>query len=307
MRSLHDIRLFVQVAQNGSISGVARNLNMTTAAISMALKRLEKDIGSRLMIRSTRSLRLTDEGEIFYSKAIEALATLDQAVEQINERQNALLGRLKVSVPSDLGRNVLLPWINDFMALHPRVEIQLYTTDVQSDVYSQPIDIAFRYGKLPDSNLIAVCIAPHNHRILVASPAYIAQRGEPSTPQDLLNHDCISFMRNERVYDDWEFGADLTKNAHHQKVRVNCARVANDGDVVKRWTLDGYGISYRSFLDVSTEVLNGELVAVCPHWGYQILPLNMIYTDRRQITILIGEFRQFVTQKFHHLQQGLMR
>ncbi len=297
MKSLHDIRMFVQVAQTGNISAVARSLNVSTAAISTALKRLESELDCRLVIRSTRKLRLTPEGEVFYNNAIKAILLLDQAKNEIHDQHKEFTGQLNISAPSDFGRNVLLPWVNEFSTAHPGLSLQLYTTDTQSNLYEEPVDLAFRYGELPDSSLVASSIAPNNRRVLVASPDYIASKGEPLSPQDLINHDCITFIRNGRVFDEWYF----EKQGQEQKVRINSSRIANDGDIVKKWAVQGYGISYRSFLDVYQEINSGQLVKVCENWTYQALPLNMVYADRKQITPAMAKFKDFVKLKISHI------
>ncbi len=297
MKSLQDIRLFIQVAQTGSLSATARELGMTPAAVSAAIKRLEAEIQCQLLLRSTRSLRLTHDGEMFLTQARQAVHLLDSAVTQIHDDHQQLSGRLQVSVPSDLGRNVLLPWIDEFLALHPKVSVRLFSTDEVSDVYSEPIDVAFRYGSLPDSSLMYYTLDDSNTRTLVASPAYLTAFGTPQQPDDLKEHQCISFVRFGRVYDDWVFG----HGEQQRVVQVNCDRVANDADVVKRWTLSGFGISYRSWLDVADEIMTGELVEVCPHWGYQALPLRLMYADKRQLTPLISAFRTFMKQRIDAL------
>ena len=148
MKALQDLDIFVRTVDSGSLSATARALDLTPAATSAALKRLEAELGVALFVRSTRSLRLTQQGERFLEQCRPALQALQQAGQQIGDGEQALRGTLKLAAPSDLGRNVLLPWLDAFQALHPGIDIRLQLSDRMANVYGEPVDAAFRYGKL---------------------------------------------------------------------------------------------------------------------------------------------------------------
>lgn len=194
MKALQELDIFVRTVDNGSLSATARALDLTPAATSAALKRLEAELGVQLFVRSTRSLRLTPHGELFLEQCRPALAALQQVSQQLAAGEQSLRGVLKLSAPSDLGRNLLLPWLDEFQNLHPQVDIRLQLSDRMANVYSEPVDAAFRYGKPPDSSLVALPLAPSNRRVLCASPAYLAKHGAPATPHELTGHDCLCFM-----------------------------------------------------------------------------------------------------------------
>ncbi|MFC3151438.1 LysR family transcriptional regulator [Litoribrevibacter euphylliae] len=293
MKSLQDIRVFLRVVEAGSISQAARDLDQTPAAVSAAVKRLEAELDFQLLVRSTRSLRLTNEGERFVESAHQALDILEASVNEIHSSTQELRGKLRISMPSDLGRNIVLPWIDEFMDAHPQVQIQVFASDTVSDIYSEAIDLTLRYGYLPDSSLVSTVLLPDIRRVLCASPIYIEKYGAPKEPKELVHHQCISFMRYGRVYDEWEFQSQTET----LEVKVSCHRVTNDSDVVRRWLLNGYGIAYRSELDLARDLESGALVELCSEWNTTVIPLNMMYADRRQITPLVMTFREFLKER----------
>lgn len=299
MKALSDLDIFVRTADNGSLSATARALDLTPAATSAALKRLEAELGVQLFLRSTRSLRLTTHGELFLEQCRPALSALQQASQQLADGEHALRGMIKLSAPSDLGRNLLLPWLNDFQDLHPQVEIRLQLSDRMANVYSEPVDAAIRYGKPPDSSLVALPLAPSNRRVLCASPAYLAQHGAPATPHELTGHDCLCFMLGEEIHDRWRFSLE---GAAEIVVRVRSFNVSNDGDAVRRWALLGKGIAYKAGFDVAADLAEGRLQALCPDWTTEAAPLFLVVPNRRQLTPLVRCLRDFIAHRTAELE-----
>ena len=293
MRSFNDIQTFIDVASCASISEAARQNAQTPAAVSAAIKRLEKDLGNVLFIRSTRSLRLSVAGEQFLSYAKDSLALLQQGVAAVQISAGQVNGTLQVSAPCDLGRNKLSLWLNDFLAQYPHIKLKLHLSDEVSDIYSQSIDIALRFGVPKDSQLIAIPLYLNNARVLVASPDYISKHGLLTHPLNLADHTTITFMRFGEVFKEWRF----YKQGAVQKVQLNCQHIVNDGEMVRRWAIEGKGIAYKSYLDVIETLASGELVHLCPDWQSDPLPLYMMYADRRQMTPVITAFRDFIQQK----------
>lgn len=280
MRALRDLEILVRVADEGSLSAAARRLGLSPAAVSAALKRLETDLGAVLMLRSTRSLRLSAEGEVFLEHCRAALALLADACAGLAEGRAAIRGELQLALPSDLGRNRILPWLDDFQRLHPQLRLRIGLSDRIADVFRQSVDIALRYGEPPDSRLVALPVAPHNRRVLCASPDYVARHGSPRNPAALTGHNCLCFRLGDRLHDRWRFERDGEATV----VTVQGDRDADDGDAVRRWALAGCGIAYKSKLDVIGELARGELVTLCPDWRTESVPLNLICADRRQLS-----------------------
>lgn len=294
MKALNDLDIFVRTADNGSLSATARALDLTPAAASAALKRLEAELGVQLFVRSTRSLRLTPHGEQFLAQCRPAVAALQQAGEQLASGAQALRGVLKLSAPSDLGRNVLLPWLDAFQDQHPEVDLRLQLADRTANVYSEPVDAAFRYGQPPDSGLVALPLAPANRRVLCAAPSYLARHGAPATPHALSAHQCLCFMLGDDINDRWRFSQP---GAPAISVRVRSSNVANDGDAVRRWAVLGRGIAYKSGLDVAADLAQGRLQALCADWTTEAVPLFLVVPGRRQLTPLVRRLHQFIAQR----------
>ncbi|NQZ30876.1 MAG: LysR family transcriptional regulator, partial [Oceanospirillaceae bacterium] len=209
-----------------------------------------------------------------------------------------IAGTLQISVPSDLGRNKICYWIDEFLRDYPKVKLKLYILDENSDIYTQSIDLALRYGVPKDSQLIAKPLVTNNRRVLCASPAYLARKGTPKTPKDLIDHQCLTFIRSGQAFNQWSF----FKGEQTEKIKVDCHRIANDSDLIRQWALAGEGIANRSLLDIKADFKAGHLVEVCPDWSSEPLPLYLLYADRRQMTPMLEAFSAFLMMKFKQIE-----
>lgn len=293
MRALSDLQLFIATVDAGSLSAAARKLGLTPAAASAALQRLEAELGAPLLVRSTRKQRITPQGELFLESARQAIDLLASAGQQIRCGQVMASGHLQVSMPSDLGRNVLLPWLSEFMDVHPRISLRLQVSDRLADVYGQPVDIAIRYGAPPDSELVALPLVPQARRVLVASPEYVRRHGEPRHPEALAQHNCLCYVLGEQVHQRWRFW----REGQPLDVEVRGDRQADDGEVVRRWALAGLGIAYKSQLDVQADLRAGHLLALCPDWQGEASPLNLLCADRRQLGPAVRLLHAFLAER----------
>lgn len=300
MKALQDLEIFVRTVDSGSLSATARSLDLTPAAASAALKRLEAELQAPLFVRSTRSLRLTREGEVFLAHCRPALAALRDAQLELASGRQQVSGMLQLAAPSDFGRNLLLPWLEAFQQQHPGIRYRLHLSDRVTNVYSDLVDAAFRQGEPPDSSMLALPVHLTNRRVLCASPAYLQAHGTPATPQALAQHSCLCFMLGEEVYDRWRFwrdGEELT-------VRTGGGNIANDGDVVRLWALAGRGIIYKSRLDVVADLAAGRLVALCTDWQTEASPIYMVLPGRRQLTPGLRLLREFIEQRCAELAKA---
>jgi DNA-binding transcriptional LysR family regulator len=293
MMRLVDLELFVLAAESGSVSSAGRRIGISPATASASLKRLEESVGARLFLRSTRSQRLTGEGEIFLEHCQQALRTLNDGREALNAGRAVIQGVLQISLPSDLGRNVLLPLIDEFQARHSLLQIRLHCSDRVADVFRQPVDIALRYGELPDSSLIALPIAPTNRRILCAAPSYLLRYGTPAQPSELVEHNCLTYQLSDKAHDRWTFIRDGLSTS----VQVCGNRTSDDGEIVRRWAVAGSGIAYKSALDVISDVREGRLIRLCQEWQTEAAPLYLICIDRRQLNPVVQLLRAFLVEK----------
>lgn len=299
MIRLDDLALFVRTAALGSFSKAAREVNLLPGQASAAVKRLERDLDIRLFARSTRSLRLTEEGKRYLPFAQDALQNLRDGFDGIRGDANTLTGTLQIAAPSDFGRNLLLPWIAEFCRAHPNLDIQLMVSDQVTDVFRDPVDIALRYGQIMEASYVALPVAPGNRRVLVASPDYIARHGQPDKLDDLVHHNCLQYRLRGRPYDRWSFPLP----AGERIVQVAGRLVSDDAEVVRRWALAGEGIAYKSWLDVSADVAQGRLQVLLPALPGEPTPLNLVCPHRRQFSPAVKLLHALLEERCRHLER----
>jgi len=299
MIRLDDIQVFVQTADAGSFSAAARQLDITPALASTAVQRLEREVGTRLFLRSTRSMRLSDDGERYLEHARAALSAVAAGHQALAQGRGEIAGLLRLSAPSDLGRNALAPWLDEFQALHPKISLHLRISDRAVDLLRHPVDAGVRYGALDDSSLVAQPLAPENRRALCASPAYLERHGLPAVPEDLRAHNCLRFVWGDHIHERWAF--HLPRGV--QTVTVAGDRVSDDADVVRRWAVAGHGIVYKSRLDLSDDLATGRLVDIFPEAHCEPAPLNLVTADRSQLSPMILALRDFLRDKCTKLRK----
>ncbi|MFJ3484546.1 LysR family transcriptional regulator [Pseudomonas sp. NPDC090202] len=297
MIRIDDLALFVRTAALGSFSNAAREVDLLPGQVAAAIKRLERELDIRLFARSTRSLRLTAEGEQYLPTAQSVLDTLKEGREKLRRESAELQGTLQVAAPSDLGRNVLLDWLTGFRRQHPALNLRLFVSDQVADLFRDPVDVALRYGVIEDANYIAMPLAPWNRRVLVASPDYLARRGRPQVPEDLLRHDCLLYTLSGRVYDKWRIGARV--------LTVSGPLYCDDADVARRWAVTGEGITYKSWLDVRDDVMAGRLEMLLQDYAGEPTPLNLVCPHRKQFSPAVQQLHSMLKQRVAQMQQGL--
>lgn len=294
MTRLADLELLLRTADLGSLTAAARALDWSPAAASAAVKRLEAQWGVAIFVRSTRNLRLSSEGERLLPLVRQAMQVLDEARASAGSPKTVLQGELQVAMPSDLGRNVLLPLLESFQQQHPQLALRAHLSDRNIDLIRIPIDAAIRYGPpRANSSQVALPLVADNARVLVASPAYLARHGTPASPADLGRHEALRFMLRDEVPKTWRFHIQ----GQWQDVPIAGRHCANDGEVVKRWALAGVGLAYKSRLDVAAELGTGDLQQVLPEWGGDPSPLFLVVPGRRQLTAATRALRDWLLER----------
>lgn len=289
---LEDLTIIVKVAELKSITAAADSLNMRTATASAAVKRVEKALGVDLFIRTTRQLRLSAAGERYLPKCMEALKSLDIAKQNIQHEKEEVSGELRLSAPSDLGRNIILPWLDEFAEEHPNLKLKIHIADRNIDFYREPVDLAIRYGALTDDNLYGFKIC-NVRRVLCASPRYIEKFGQPTTPEDIANHNALLFQFHELIDTEWCF----TRENQTYKVKTASNRVSNDADLVRRWCVRGKGLARKSCLDMSADLLAGNIVKVMPEYEPTSTELWLVCPSRQTITPAIRLLRDYLKER----------
>jgi len=280
MLRLEDLTLFVRAAALGSFSETAREANIQPAQVSTAIKRLEQDLNTRLFARSTRNIRLTPEGESWLPYAQTILQTLHSGYEQLQPEGDEVSGTLQVAVPSDLGRHLLLDVFQSFRQRYPALRLKILFSDHITDVFKDPVDVAFRYGHNDDASYISLPVVAENRRVLVASPEYLARFGEPHTPDELKKHHTLTYFLHGRSFETWT----LKRHQLQYQIAVKSDITSDDAEVIRRLALRGEGIAYKSWLDVCDNVKAGELQVLLKQYEGDSIPLNMICPHRQQIS-----------------------
>ncbi|WP_407036262.1 LysR substrate-binding domain-containing protein [Facivitalis istanbulensis] len=247
------LALFACVLAEGSFSAAGRTLGLTPSAVARAIDRIEARLGVRLLLRSTRALTLTAEGQAYLLAARRILADLDDAEQQIAD-QGAPRGRLRISAALSHGRLCIVPLLGDFARAYPHILIDVALTDALVDVAGGQADVAIRFGPLADSGLTARKLG-ESRRVIVASPDYLARAGTPQIPEDLHAHNCLSF-NFRRAEPIWPFRRDGRDCA----LSVEGGIVANNGETLGQLAAAGVGITRVGCFSVAAEIADGRLV-----------------------------------------------
>ena len=249
---LEDLQVILKVAEFRSITAAATNLDMRTATASAAVKRVENALEVELFIRTTRHLRLSNAGEKYIPQCEQALLTLSQAKQNLKDDQNIIDGELRIALSSDLGRNLVTPWLDDFLDTYPEVSLRSNISDSNIDFYRDSVDTALRYGSPDDANLYGfkICNVP---RLLCATEEYLEKYGTPKHPHDLPSHNGLLYQLYDIIHDVWTFSHQGTE----YKIKMSSNRATNDRDLVRRWCVAGKGVAVKSCL---VQFTAGELV-----------------------------------------------
>lgn len=302
MGKVEDMALLVEVVEAGGLAAAGRRMNLSPATMTARLKALEERYQTRLFNRSTRAIALTWAGEEFYHAALRVLEEVAHAESKLTQKEGVLSGSLRISAPSDFGRQYLSPALMDFSKLHPEVRSFVYLSEHVVDLIANRLDMSIRFGNLPDSNLVVKCIRP-NYRVLVASVEYLQAHGTPEQPQDLHSHRCLVMERGDTLMNEWRF----EKDGEPETVWVTPAMVCDDGALLREWVLSGAGIACKSWWDVKRDVEQGRLVVLMAeqfigfsrHDRKQV-GLQFVYPQRRFQPMPVTAFSSFFIDWLEH-------
>jgi DNA-binding transcriptional LysR family regulator len=293
MQNLTDIAIFVKVVELASFTAAAEALGMSQPVVSKAVTRLEEKLGARLLNRTTRRLSLTEAGSELYGRSVRALAEIENAELEVARFQTEPRGLLRVSAPMSFSILHLGPAVQAFLTRFPGVTLELSLDDRQVDLVEEGFDVAVRIGRLQDSNLIARKIAPCR-QVLCASPAYLAQRGEPERPEDLLEHSCIlySLLSAPR---EWRLAGP---EGELHTVPINGSIQSNNGLVNRAAALAGGGIVLLPTFYLGEQLRSGALKPVLCKFKPQELAVYAVYPERRNLMPKVRAFVDFLATTF---------
>ena len=225
----------------------------------------------------------------------QALQSLDDAHAALQAGRSIVRGKVRISATSDFGRHVLKGWLDEFNAQYPEVKFALVLSDSLSNLLFDDIDLAIRFGVLPDSSLVARRLAP-NRRVLCASPKYVAAHGEPERPRDLERFDCIFLTTMSGQANEWR----LTRGDEVETYTVPLAssRETNDGAISREWAVAGYGIAMKSVWDIAADLREGRLQILMPAWRSPDVPVHALYQGSRYVAPRVRAFLDFLVERF---------
>ena len=291
--TLTEMSVFARVVAAGSLSAAARELALSPAVVSRRLAALEARLGVRLINRTTRSLHLTDEGSAYLETCSRILAEIEEADAAVAAGRGDPQGILRVALPASFGNQHVAPLVPDFAARYPKVQLALSLSDRYVNVIEEGFDLAVRIAELEDSSLAARKLAP-NRRVVVASPEYLRRHGEPRTPQDLAQHNCVTTAADFAM--TWDYrGPDGNAGS----VRVGGRYSCDNWEVLRDWALAGMGIALKSTWDVRRHLEDGSLVPLLSGYNFASdVAIWAVYPHRRHLSAKVRVFIDFLAESF---------
>lgn len=288
-----EMAFFSLLARCGSFSATARELDVTTPAISKRLAQMETRLGVQLLNRTTRRISPTPEGEIYLSHARRILAEIDDMEQLVSSAAAAPHGLLRVNATLGFGRSHIAPLISGFVKQHPDMQVQLQLTVNPPPASDDAFDVCVRFGEPPEARVIARKLAP-NRRLLCAAPAYLARQGMPKVPHDLTQHNCIGIRQGDEAYGIWRLGSG--KRTETVKVRGNLS--TSDGEIAVNWALAGHGIVMRAEWDIARYLRSGRLRQVLENYQTPPADIHAVWPQRHQVSARVRAFVDYLASHF---------
>jgi len=303
MAYLDNIAVFVRVVELGNLSAAGRDMRISPAVASNRIKELEKHLGVRLFNRTTRQLMPTEHGTVFYAGAKQVLEAITEAEAAVSALSGQPRGTIRVTAPLGMGRRLIASGIPDFHDKYPDIEVRLRLSDHNVDIMKEGIDVAFRLGVLEDSSLrmrgIMEC-----ERVLVAAPSYLERRGEPQTPQELIEkkHDCLML----RYPGSREFFWMLNTPAGPAKFEVHGPFDSDDGDVLTGWALSGRGIINKPRFEVEPFIRDWRLKVILPETPPAPIQLAAVYPHKNLQDPKVRLLLDFMAERCQRLIRDIL-
>tara|TARA_R110002124_G_scaffold1797_19_gene11636 strand:+ start:9267 stop:10181 length:915 start_codon:yes stop_codon:yes gene_type:complete len=288
-----EFQVFAKIAEERSMTRAASALNLSVSGISRHLMNLEARLGARLVQRSTRQLSLTSEGEALYVDARDLLATWEAAEANVTARSHAPTGVLRIGASLSFSLLHLMPVVAQFRQLYPALAIEIISSNRYYDIIENGLDLAIRTRRVEADSSITIRRLGETRRLLAASPDYLARRGTPTHPSELIDHDLILYT----LADNWnEFSFRRADEQVH--VKVDGAVIANDGQLIVKAARDGLGILAQPTYIIEDEVDSGRLVRVLDEWDLPRLTMNIAYPSKSFVPLRTRLFIDFLVERF---------
>jgi DNA-binding transcriptional LysR family regulator len=283
------LQTFVTVVESGTLSRAAERLETTAGAVSRRIAALEQRLGLRLLNRTTRRLSLTEAGERYYEDVVGILRALGEAEDRVTHLSDDPRGNLRVAVPLSFGVRTLAPLLPGFVDRYPALRVSIDLDDRLVDILGSGSDLALRIGPLEDSTLVARRIREYR-RVVCAAPEYLRRRGEPSTPAELVGHDCLHYS-NVALRDEWSFGRG---EGGVETVEVKGPLCANNGDLLREVAVAGMGICALPEFIAAEDLAAGRLKAILTGYEAPALTLWALWPSRRFVPAKVRVFVDYL-------------
>jgi DNA-binding transcriptional LysR family regulator len=290
-----EMEVFAAAVELGSFSAAGRRLKLSPSAVSKLINRIEDRLGARLLLRSTRALRLTPEGERYLARAQRILAEIEETEREIaSGAEAAPRGRVRVNALVGFGVRCVVPLIPEFLARYPEVELDLTLTDSIVDLMEGRVDVALRSGTLRDSALKARKIL-ESRRVVIASPDYLVRHGTPKTPTDLARHNCLLFNFRQNPY-EWPFRDPATGEVAAQQVSGKF--FGDNGPTLRQLCLEGLGLARLGEFHVAPDLAAGRLVTVLERYNPEDIELiHAIFPGHQHLPARVRVFVDFLAER----------
>jgi DNA-binding transcriptional LysR family regulator len=287
---------FVSLATCGSLSGAARELGISTAAVSKRLSQMEARLGVPLVNRTTRRMSLTPDGDVLFEHARRIMGEIADLDELLGASKGQPKGQLRVNATLGFGRLHVAPAISQYVLRYPEVDVRLQLSVKPPPLTDDAFDVCIRFGKPAGARVIAKKLAS-NRRLMCASPKYLAARGEPAIPADLAHHNCICIRQGDEAYGTWRLHRDRD-DGPGDIVKVGGNLATNDGEIAVNWALDGHGILMRAEWDIARYLDSGRLVQVLPQYRTPDADIYAIYPQHQHQSARVRTLVAFLSQAF---------
>ena len=290
---LHELRIFATVAELASFSRAAEQLGLAKGRVSTAVQQLESQLGTRLLQRTTRSVRVTPDGERFLDRCKELLTEAEQLEAMFRPAATGLVGRLRIDLPNVLARDYVLPRLPEFLAAHPRLELGISTTDRRVDLVHEGFDCVLRVGALADSELVARPLGFMRMRN-IASPAYLRAHGTPRTLADLAHHRVVHYMPSLNAQGaGWDY---VDADGQPRSLAMRAHVTVNGTEAYQAAALAGLGLIQAPRLGSDALVAAGRLVEVLPEFNAPAMQVSLMVPHRRQLPPRVQAVMAWLTQ-----------
>ncbi|RJG05456.1 LysR family transcriptional regulator [Noviherbaspirillum cavernae] len=294
MDKLQAMEIFVKVVDAGGFTRAADSMQLPKATVSTLIRNLEAGLSVKLLNRTTRQISLTADGAAYYERCLRILADVRDAEESLSKTHASPSGRLRVDVPTGLGRPLIIPALPAFFERYPEIDMELGCSDRPVDLIEEGVDCAVRVGSLPDSTLIARRIGTV-HSVICAAPSYTARHGRPQHPQDLMQHRCVNYFsaKTGKLF-DWDFAKDGERFQFRLPGRI----AINDSDAYTAAALAGMGVAQLASFMICPYLQSGQLEILLEDWRVDPMPMHVVYPQNRHLSAKVRVFVEWISELF---------